>query len=77
MRYESAVALTEFRHGRVSQIRIYPLMMQMKPGPLFGSPKRAAPADADRILTRLQHSSTQFGTQIRIENHLGVIRVSD
>jgi poly-gamma-glutamate synthesis protein (capsule biosynthesis protein) len=72
--YDSAIAVTEFRKGVVHEIRIYPLTMQMQPGPMFGAPQLASPAGAKRILEKLQHDSTQFGTRIRMEGRIGVIR---
>ena len=75
--YDSAITTTEFEHGKVRQVRIYPLTMQAQPGPLFGTPQLASLADAKRILERLQHESVPFGTQIKIEGAVGVIRVAD
>jgi poly-gamma-glutamate synthesis protein (capsule biosynthesis protein) len=72
--YDSAIASTEFRRGLVKRIRIYPLTMQMEPGPMFGAPQIATEKDAKRILEKLQHDSATFGTQIHIEGDIGVIR---
>jgi poly-gamma-glutamate synthesis protein (capsule biosynthesis protein) len=74
--YESAIATTRFQHGKAREVRLYPLTMQTEPGPLFGTPQLAAPADARRILMRLQQQSEPYGTEIHIEGEVGVIRIS-
>ncbi len=74
--YESVIATTRFQHGKAREVRIYPLTMQTAPGPLFGTPQLAAPADARRILMRLQQQSEPYGTEIHIEGEVGVIRIS-
>jgi poly-gamma-glutamate capsule biosynthesis protein CapA/YwtB (metallophosphatase superfamily) len=75
--YETAVALSTFRGGVVSEIRIYPLMIESSDSPTGGLPRPAAPADARRILERIQRDSAQFGTDMRIENGIGIIRVPE
>ena len=64
-----------FRGGVVSEIRIYPLMIESSDSPTGGMPRPASPADAQRILERIQRDSVQFGTNIHIENGIGIIRV--
>ena len=72
--YETAVALTTFRGGMVDEIRIYPLTIESSDKPTSGMPRPAAPADAQRILERIQRDSLQFGTEVQIENGIGIIR---
>jgi poly-gamma-glutamate synthesis protein (capsule biosynthesis protein) len=72
--YDTAVAVSEFRGGKVSEIRVYPLTMNLTPGPMHGTPRPASAADALRILKRLQRESLRYGTVIRIEQGVGVIR---
>jgi poly-gamma-glutamate synthesis protein (capsule biosynthesis protein) len=72
--YETAVALSTFRNGMVSEIRIYPLTIESSSSPTGGLPRPASPADAQRILERIQRDSVQFGTEMHIENGIGIIR---
>lgn len=70
---DSAIAVSEFRDGQVSEIRLYPLVIN-ETGPLVGTPKPAPPDAAQRILQRFQLNSDRYGTRIRIENGVGIIR---
>ena len=76
--FDSVVAVSEFRGGKVSEVRLYPIVLG---GPAEsrsrldqGSPRLAMGMDARRILEGLQRQSQAFGTQIRIENGVGLIR---
>ncbi len=71
--YDGAVAITRFRRGQLSEIRIYPMTIVSNGGPMAGTPRPAAPGDAQRILARLQHDSAQFGTKMEIRQGVGVI----
>jgi poly-gamma-glutamate synthesis protein (capsule biosynthesis protein) len=75
--YESAVALSRFDKGQLQDVRIYPIWArQDAPISRRGLPMLAPPAMAQKILQRLQKLSAPFGTQIAIENNVGVIRVT-
>ena len=75
--YESAVALSRFDKGQLQEVRIYPIWArQDAPISRRGLPMLAPPAMAQKILQRLQKLSAPFGTQIAIENNVGVIRVT-
>ncbi len=75
--YESAVALSRFDKGQLQEVRIYPIWArQDAPISRRGMPMLAPPAMAQKILQRLQKLSAPFGTQIAIENNVGVIRVT-
>lgn len=70
---DSAIAVSEFRGGQVSEIRLYPLVINDE-GPLVGLPRPAPPDAAERILKQFQVNSDRYGTRIRIENGMGIIR---
>lgn len=74
--YEAAVAVSKFDKGQLQEVRIYPTWGRQD-GPLSqrGRPMTAPPAIAQRILQRLQKLSAPFGTQIAIEDNVGVIRL--
>lgn len=74
--YDGAVAISEFQHGRVATVRLYPFVQNLEDDRLLGTPKSPSHDDAQRILKRLQAASTQFGTRIDIEGDVGVIRVA-
>ena len=72
--FQTFVPVTTYRHGTVSEIRIYPLAIESSHAPTDGRPRSADPAEAQEILTRLQKLSAPYGTQIRIVNGVGIIR---
>jgi len=79
--YDSVLAVSEFRAGQLAQIRLYPLDLggpasAERPRTLQGVPRLAAPPDARRILRALQVASARYGTQIQIEDGVGVVRVA-
>jgi poly-gamma-glutamate synthesis protein (capsule biosynthesis protein) len=77
--FDSVVAITEFRGGQVSEIRLYPIVLgtpEEKRSRLEqGMPRLATGSDARRILETLRRHSLRFGTRIQIEGSIGVIRV--
>jgi poly-gamma-glutamate capsule biosynthesis protein CapA/YwtB (metallophosphatase superfamily) len=74
--FDNAVSVTEFKNGKPSVVRIYPLITLIEPGPAFGGSKIAIGEDARRILTTMERESAQWGTRIPIENDVGVIRLA-
>jgi poly-gamma-glutamate synthesis protein (capsule biosynthesis protein) len=74
--YESVVAVAKYDKGQLVEVRLYPSDGGFDgPVSMLGIPRTASPAVAQRILTRLQALSKPFGTNIAIENNVGVIRV--
>jgi len=76
---DSVLAITEYRQGRVHEIRLYPLDLGAESEPprarlQQGVPRLATGTQARRILEELQRSSAVYGTRIAIENGTGVIR---
>lgn len=74
--YDGAVAVSEYKAGRVAVIRIHPFVQNLEDDRLLGTPKSPSHEDAQRILKRIQAASVQFGTKIDIEGDVGVIRVA-
>lgn len=74
--YDSAVAVTEFKGGKPSVVRMYPITTIIDRPAAFGGSRIATGADARRILAVIQKESEPFGTEIRIENDVGVIRIA-
>jgi poly-gamma-glutamate capsule biosynthesis protein CapA/YwtB (metallophosphatase superfamily) len=77
--YDSVVAISEFRGGRVAEVRLYPIVLgtpEEKRARLDqGAPRLAVGENAQRILKALQRHSERYGTSIQIENGIGVIRI--
>jgi len=74
--FESVVPVTTYEHGRVSEIRLYPVAIDTGSGPAAGSPFPASPEQARRILERMKALAMPFGTLVQIENGVGVIKPS-
>ncbi len=74
--YESVIAESVFSGGQVSGIRLHPVEMgfEMRGGNR-GVPRAAGPEAAQKILELLAELSRPFGTEIEIEDGVGVIRV--
>lgn len=72
--FQTFVPVTTYRHGLMSEIRIYPVAIESSHTPSDGRPRPADPAEAQQILTRLQRLSAPYGTRIRIVNGVGIIR---
>ena len=74
--YESVIALTRYSNGQLVEIKLYPIDLGVNiKGADRGVPRMASRAHGERILTRLQRLSAALGTDIKIENGVGVIRV--
>ncbi len=71
---ESAIAVTAFDHGRVSEIRIYPMVMRYDAPDRMGLPRPANAQEATRILARVRRQSLPYGVEVMIENDVGVVR---
>jgi poly-gamma-glutamate capsule biosynthesis protein CapA/YwtB (metallophosphatase superfamily) len=71
--FETILPVSTYQQGSVSEIRLYPLMIDSGTPATSGIPHLADAADARRILERLKAQSAQFGTEMRILNNVGVI----
>lgn len=75
--YESVIAVSRYRNGRLSEIRLYPIDLDVKAaGVARGVPKLADAEVGGAILGRVQRLSMPFGTAISIENGIGIIRIT-
>lgn len=71
------IAHTTYQEGKLIEIRIYPIDIGLgtRPWSRENIPATPTPEKARSILERIQKYSEPFGTQISIENNIGVIRV--
>ena len=73
--YESIVAVAQFRAGRLSELRLYPVDLGYdRASTGSGTPRLAKPDKSRHILERLQRISAPYGTRIEIEGNTGVVR---
>jgi len=75
---EALLVTARFGAGKLSEARLYPadLGLDHRPTSKWGNPTTPAPETARQILEKVQRLSKSFGTNIAIENGVGVIRVS-
>ena len=71
--FQTVVPVTTYRRGEVSEIRLYPLVIESSHGPTDGRPRPADPAQALQILTRLKALSAPYGTRMQIVDGVGNI----
>lgn len=76
VKFESVIAINEFRGGELYEIRLHPIELGYEEEKLArrGIPVIPEPEIAQRILMRLQELSRPLGTEIVIENNIGIIR---
>jgi poly-gamma-glutamate synthesis protein (capsule biosynthesis protein) len=72
--FQTVIPVCTYRGGRISEIRLYPMVISSGDPATSGLPHPADPASARLILERLQAISAMFGTRIRIEDGVGVIQ---
>lgn len=77
--FESVIAVSEFRGGRVAEVRLYPITLglpeESRARQDQGAPRLATGETARRILESLQRSSQRYNTKISIKNGIGIIAV--
>ena len=74
--FQSVIAVSRYEKGQVSEIRLYPVDLGYgKRLTESGIPRVPSPEIAQRILERLKKMSKPFGTNISIEENIGIIRV--
>lgn len=76
VKYESIVAINEFRQGRLYEVRLHPIELRFDEQKLArrGIPVIASDDVAQRILRSLQDLSAPLGTEIMIDGNIGIIR---
>lgn len=74
----SVLAVTQFDHGKLTEIRLYPADLGGAARPIsqIGIPMIPNSRVSTQILHNLQEYSQPYGTEITIENGVGVIKVS-
>lgn len=74
--YESIIAVSRFEHTQLAELRLYPIELgHSKRFANRGIPRLVTGPQAKAIIERLQKLSKPFGTEITIENDVGVIRL--
>lgn len=74
--YRSVIAVSRFEHGKIAEVRLYPVELNYAASNVMqGIPRQAPPEIAKEILERLQRLSKPYGTTITIENNVGLIRL--
>jgi poly-gamma-glutamate synthesis protein (capsule biosynthesis protein) len=74
--YETVIAVSRYRDGKLSEIRLHPVDLGVNmTGAGRGVPHLADAATSARILERLQRLSQPYGTRIAIEKGIGVIKI--
>ncbi|HUD89967.1 CapA family protein [Sphingobium sp.] len=75
--YETVIAVSHYRDGKLSEIRLYPVDLGVSAtGAARGVPHMADAATGQRILARLQRLSAPFGTRIDAVKGVGIVKVS-
>jgi len=75
---EALLVTSHYDGGKLTEVRIYPADLgQGKSRPMseIGTPMTPSPEIARKILEKVQRLSKPFGTNISIENNVGIIRV--
>ncbi|WP_456647422.1 MULTISPECIES: CapA family protein [unclassified Bradyrhizobium] len=74
--YESIVSISRFEKNTLAELRLYPIELgHSKRFANRGVPRLAPAPQANAVLARLQKLSKPFGTEIEIENDVGLIRL--
>lgn len=74
--YETVIAVSHFHDGQLSEIRLHPVDLGVNAqGAGKGVPHMADVTTGARILDRLQRLSQPYGTQIAIEQGVGIILI--
>ncbi len=72
--FETVIPVSTYKDNRLSELKLYPMVISSSDPATSGIPHPANPERARKILKRLQAISKMFGTQIVIEDGVGVIR---
>jgi poly-gamma-glutamate synthesis protein (capsule biosynthesis protein) len=72
--FETVIPVAVYRGGQLAELKLYPMAIAAD-GPMSGVPHPADAAQGRAILQRLQADSAPWGTKIKIEAGVGVVRV--
>jgi poly-gamma-glutamate synthesis protein (capsule biosynthesis protein) len=77
-RFESLLVESAYQDGRLVEVRIHPADLgqdRSRPFSRLGIPLTPSPEMSRRVLEKVQRLSKPFGTNVTIENGVGVIRI--
>ncbi|KAF2100205.1 hypothetical protein NA57DRAFT_64868 [Rhizodiscina lignyota] len=75
--FEAILASSRYVGGKLLEVLLYPADLGLnRPSSEMGTPRRPTPEVAKRILESVAEYSQPFGTEIDIENGVGVIRIT-
>ncbi|MDR2216297.1 MAG: CapA family protein [Nevskiaceae bacterium] len=74
--FDNVLGITEFKDGKPSVVKLYPLETIVEDSPAMGASKIATGEAARRIINTIQEESRPWGTQIAFENDIGIIRIA-
>ncbi|MGH9468248.1 MAG: CapA family protein [Terriglobales bacterium] len=72
--FETAIPVTQYEQGRVSEIKLYPAAIDPDADVSGGLPRPAEGTQAQQILQRIQKMSARWGTVVFIQGNIGVIK---
>jgi poly-gamma-glutamate synthesis protein (capsule biosynthesis protein) len=72
--FETIIPVSTYQAGRLTEIELYPAVIESSSAPTDGFPHPATPAQARRILERVKSLSAAFGTVVSIEQNAGIVR---
>jgi poly-gamma-glutamate synthesis protein (capsule biosynthesis protein) len=72
--FETVVPVLSYRKRKLAEVRLYPAVIKAEAGLQGGLPHLATGAQAQAIIGRLRDLSKPYGTTIRIEGDIGIIR---
>ncbi|CAH2394411.1 CapA family protein [Mesorhizobium ventifaucium] len=74
--YQSVITVSHFEQNQLAELRLYPVELgYSKRFANRGIPRLVTGSQANAILERLKMLSEPFGTQIAVENDVGVVRL--
>lgn len=71
--FETVIPVTTYRNGRLSEIRLYPMVLSSDSPLTSGVPHPADPERGRRILERIRDMSAPFGATVEIREGVGLI----
>jgi poly-gamma-glutamate capsule biosynthesis protein CapA/YwtB (metallophosphatase superfamily) len=75
--WETVVPVLDYESERLAGVSLYPVTLGMsEPRHQRGTPMKAEPQDAERIVTELSGKSRAYGTSIRWDGARGVVAIS-
>ena len=76
---EAILAYSHFEHGRLTEVRLYPVGLGQTPrmGTQVGVPKKPTAEVARKILDEVMEYSKPFGTRTTVKDGVGIIRIAE